>query len=154
MFNIFKKKQKSVDEIIKTYLQKSIDPRKTFVVAVVHKKNKQLYNIVTEIDNEIVSIDKTPYYAGTDSIFYRNETINKKSFDIPFVDVYEGCCLCVHPSKTSEDIKFSKRVVDMISLKLEQGILENRRKHQVDMRKIILFSLIGLAAVYIIFKMF
>lgn len=154
MFNFFKKKQKPMDEIIKSYLQKSEDARKTYIVAVVHKKNKQLYNIVTELNSEIVTIDETPYYAGTDAIFYRNETINKKSFDIPFVDVYEGCCLSVHPSKSSEDVRFSKRVVDMISLKLEQGILENKRKIKMDMKKILLFALIGIAAVYIVFKMF
>lgn len=154
MFNIFKKKQKPLDEVIKSYLQKSQEAKKTYVVAVIHKKNKQLYNVVTELESEIITIDKTPYYAGTDAIFYRNETINKKSFNIPFVDVYEGCCLCVHPSKSSEEIKFSKRVVDMISLKLEQGILENRRKHSMDMKKILIFSLVGIAAAYIIFKMF
>ena len=42
----------------------------------------------------------------------------------------------------------------MISLKLEQGILENKRKIKMDMRKILLFALIGIAAVYIVFKMF
>lgn len=151
---IFKRKAKQVDEVIKSYLTKSQDPRKTYVVAVVHKRNKKLYNVVTELGSEVITIDGTPYYAGTDALFYRREKINKKEFDIPFVDVYEDYTLAVHPSQNANDVRFSKRVIDMIALKLEQGILENKRRNKIDLRKIIIGIMIGGAAIYIIANMF
>lgn len=151
---MFKRKQKTIDDAVKNWLIKSQDPKKTYVIAVVHKKNKKLYNVVVELENEIVTIDKTPYYAGTDALFYRTESVNKKKLDIPMVDVYEGFCLSVHPSKDVQDIKFSKRVLDMVSLRIEQGILENRRKQKIDLKKIIIAVLIGGAAIFIISKMF
>lgn len=152
--SLFRKK-KPISEIVKIWLNKSQDPRKTYVLAVIHKKDKRVYNSIVELENDIISIDKTPYYAGKDAIFYRTEIINKKKYEIPMIDIYEGYCIAIHPSLNIEqDIKFSKRVVDTISLKIEQGILENKRKQKLDMKKILLGLLIGGAVIFIIIKMF
>lgn len=148
------KKNKIMNKTLKDYLIKSKNNKKTYVVAVVHKKNKKLFNTVVELSGECITIDKTPYYAGSDSIFFRTEKLSKKNIDIPMVDVYEGYCLAVHPSKQSNDIKFSKRVVDMIGLKIEQGVLENKRKQKMDMRKIIIFVFIGIGAIFALTKIF
>lgn len=148
-------KRKGIDDIVKIWLSKSKNPKKTYVVAVIHKKNKRLFQTVVELSNEIINISGTPYYAGNDAIFFKSEKIGKKKIDIPMVDVYEGVGLAVHPSKDLlKDLRFSKRVIDMISLYIEQGYLENKRKKKMDMRKIIMAVLIGLAAIFIIFKMF
>lgn len=150
-----KRKKKTINEVIQQWLMKSQDPKKTYVIAVIHKRDKKLHYVVVELEGEAVTIDKTPYYAGKDAIFYRTEIINKKKIEVPIVDVYEGYCLAIHPSiNVDNDIKFSKRVIDIISLKIEQGILDNKRKQKLDIKKILIAVLIGGAAIFIITKMF
>lgn len=149
-----KKRVTSAESVIKKWVDKSKDQKKTYVIAVIHKKNKKLYYDVVQLEGDIIEINKSPHYAGTDAIFYRTERINKTPIDIPMVDVYEDVNVAIHPSQNLNDPKFSKRVVDMIGLKIEQGILENRKKMKMDLRKIIIAILIGGAAIYIIASMF
>lgn len=149
-----KKRISSVESVIREWIDKSKDQKKTYVIAVIHKKNKKLYYDVVQLEGDIIMINKSPHYAGTEAIFYRTEKINKTPIDIPMVDVYEDFNVAVHPSQNLNDPKFSKRVVDMIGLKIEQGILENRKKTKVDLRKIIIAILIGGAAIYIIASIF
>lgn len=155
--SLFRKKKYSneISPAEKEWIKKSFsNERKSYVIAVIHKKNKKLKETIVELDNEIVIIDKTPHYAGDDSIFFKSVKLKNNKYDIPKVDVYEGSVIAVHPCKDIYDIKFSKRVVDMIGLKIEQGVLESKRRKKMDMRKIIMAVLIGIAAIIIFSKMF
>lgn len=151
---LFRKKKLPISEAEKAWIQKSQNPKKTYVIAVIHKKNKKLYEAVVELDGEIITIDKTPYYAGDDSIFFKRIKIKKSKYDIPKIDVYEGMAVAVHPCKNLNDIKFSKRIVDMIGLKIEQGVLESKRKQKIDLRKIIIAVFLGIAAIFVFTKIF
>lgn len=151
---MFKKNKKILDTAVMNWIKKSNDPKKTYVIGVIHKKNKKLYYSIVQLDNEIAYIDKTPHYAGDDSIFFKKVKLGKTSYDVPYLDIYEGNCVAVHPCKTTDDIKFSNRVVDMIALSIEKGFLDKRRHMKMDIRKILLGGLIGIAAIMIISKMF
>jgi len=155
--SLFKKKRFSneISPAEKEWIKKTYNnEKKSYIIAVIHKKNKKLKEIVTELDNEIVIIDKTPHYAGDDAIFFKNIKLKNNKYDIPKIDVYEGSVIAVHPCKDIYDIRFSKRVVDMIGLKIEQGVLESKRKRKLDLRKILTALLIGIAAILIFSKMF
>ncbi|MFW6173055.1 MAG: hypothetical protein ACOC5T_04860 [Elusimicrobiota bacterium] len=151
---LFRKKNSGLTDAERQWIIKSQNPRKTYIIAVIHKKNKKLYETVVELEGEIITIQGTPHYAGNDSIFFKRIKVKKNKYDVPKIDVYEGMALAVHPSQTTADPMFSKRVVDMIGLHIEQGVLESRRKKKLDLKKIIMAVLIGIAAIFIFTKMF
>lgn len=64
----------------------------------------------------------------------------------------KGAVFLFIQTKVQKIFVFQKRVVDMISLKLEQGILEKIKEKQKWIWKILLFALIGIATKFILFS--
>lgn len=149
-----KTKKKNIPEVVLKWMKKSRDPKTTYLIAVLHKPNKKIYEAVVPLKTDIVELNGKPYYAGTDAIFFKEFEMKGKKYNVPYVDVYEGYHVAIHPSKSIQDPRFSSKIINSIFLYLENKVLENRRNKSMNLRKIIMAILIGGAALYIIVSMF
>ena len=149
------KAKKHIPEVVLKWIKKSQDPKKTYIIAVLHKPNKKIYEAIVPLETDVVYMDKKPYYAGTDSIFYKEYQMKKKKFNVPYVDLYEGYAMAVHPSKDLQDHKFSQTAMKSLWIFIENKVMETRKKGKnMSIKQIIMAILVGGAALYIIGSMF
>lgn len=149
------KANKHIPEVVLKWIKQSQYPKKTYVIAVLHKSNKKMYEAVVPLETDVIYMDDKPYYAGTDSIFFKKYQIKKKSFNVPYVDVYDGYAMATHPTKDINNPKFSQTAMKSLWIFLENKVLETRKsKQKMNMKQIIMAVLIGIAAIVILTSMF
>lgn len=153
--NPLKSKQKnSIEKVIEEVIkQKNKSLRKTFSLVCFHKKDKNVVYLCSELDGEAVKIGKTYYYADSKRIYETIVQKGKTTYRIPQLDIYEGITVAYTPYEDIDTRKFSEVFQDIISLHIERGILENKRKKQVNLRNAITIGLIAIAGIVIFGRM-
>ncbi|MCM8786856.1 MAG: hypothetical protein NC935_02250 [Candidatus Omnitrophica bacterium] len=158
MFNFFRRKGKltsSLLKVIEDYLKlKEKDASHTYVIVKYSKKDRNVSFLVGKLEGEIVNINDIAYYVPEKSIYYFDFYLDKKKFSIPLVDVYEGITTSYNPYNDISSEIFSERVQKAIYLYLKTGIMEQKIKQSLSMKKILVGSLIGFVAIYLILKLF
>ncbi len=152
-----KKKQKKthISSTIEEVLNKrEKEPGKTFVLVCFHKKDKKMIFTCAELKGDVIKLGKTYYYVDSKRIYETEVNKGNTKYLIPYVDIWEGITVAFAPYENIDTRPFTDTFQDVISMHIEKGILENKRKSKVNMQKGIAAGLIGIAAVYIVVKMF
>jgi hypothetical protein len=150
-----KKNLTQIDNAVKEVLnQKNKNFNKTFALVSFHKSDKSVFYFCGEIIQDAIKYNGTYYYVNSDRIFETKIKHKKNDCIIPIVDLYEGITVSYTPYKDIDTRTFSEVFQDVISLHIEKGILENKRKTQINLRKAIAIALIGGTALFIFGKMF
>jgi predicted CopG family antitoxin len=157
MFKFLKKNKSksSFSLIIEEYIkQKQAQPLKTFVIVKYSKQDKTIQFKVCELKDSIVTIDKIAYFVSENNLYTFDEVINKIKHKVVLVDVYEGITTGYSPFEDRLLEIYNERVQKAIYLYLMTGIMENKLNKKISTRQMIIAGLIGIAAIFIIIKMF
>lgn len=149
--NPMKKPSKlNLDEVIEEVLKKrSKDPANTYCLSVFHKKDKRVIFFCGKLAGDAIEYRGTYYYVDSTRVYEQQVELGKNKYRIPYVDLYEGITIGFTPYSDIDTRPFSETFQDVISLHIEKGILENKKKKQVNLRKGIAIGLIALAGIYI-----
>src|SRR6056297_2892197 len=149
-------KQKSVKEIDKTIdevlKKREKDPKKTYALVCFHKKDKNTVYFCGELEGDAIKHKGTYYYVDSKRVYETQVTKGKNKYRLPYVDLYEGITVAFTPYEDIDTRQFSEIFQDTISLHIEKGILENKKKKQINLRKAIAIGLIAVAAFFILGK--
>lgn len=156
LLNPFHKPSKlMMEEIIQEVLQKrKKDPSKTYCLVCFHKKDKKMIFFCGELKGDAIKHNNTYYYVDSKRIFETTVMSGKQQNIIPYVDLYEDITVAFTPYENIDTRPFSATFQDVISMHIEKGILENKKRKQVNLRKTIAIALIVLTGLYIAGKTF
>lgn len=157
-FNIFKRKAKSVSDLsikLNEYADLSQkNPLKTYVLIKFAHKDKKVSYHICELKSDIVELNGCAYYVSSDYLYHFDFNVDKVKHKITMVDVYEGITTGYNPYEERLTEIYNEKVQKAIYLYLMTGIMETKLKQKTKMKTIIITALLGIAAVFIIFKMF
>lgn len=155
MFKKLKKKKLDFEVVLNEVISNSQkNPTKTYCLVQFHRKDKKLIPICAEIEKDAIKLGKTYYYTDTKRIYETKVQRGKQKHIVPVVDVFEGITVSFTPYEDIDSREFSELFQDVISLHIEKGILENKKKMQVNLRKAIAIGLIAIVGIIIFGKMF
>lgn len=149
-----KKKKTDFEKILQEVIKKSESSHKIFCLVQFHRKDKKMIPICAELEKDAIKLGKTYYYTDTKRIYELKIKRGKRTHVIPVIDIYEGITVSFTPYENIDSKEFSELFQDVISLHIEKGILENKKKMQVNLRKALAIGLIGIVALVIFGKMF
>ena len=153
--NPFKKRNNSIDAVVNEVIDMRIKkPQQTWGLINFHKKDKSVVPVAKEITSDAVKIGKIYYFADSKRLYEMLVRRGKNTYRIPVVDCYEGITVAYTPYEDVDTRMFSELFQDTISLHIEKGILDNKRKQQVNLRKALAIGLIAIVAVFIFGKTF
>ena len=153
-FSRKKQKTKDMDSVIKEVANKrESEPKKTFVLVCFHKKDKKMVFTSAELKGDVIKLGNTYYYVDSKRVYETETHKDGQKYSIPYVDIWEGITVAFTPYENIDKRPFSDTFQDVIALNIEKGILENKRKQKVNLQKGLTAALIGVAAVYILYKM-
>jgi hypothetical protein len=152
MIKLFSKKISNIDKVLNELIKKYNSPEVSCLV-LFHRKDKKIIPLCKTIKDETIKINEIYYYTDSKRIFETQVTKGNKCYNIPVVTIYEGVTVSFTPYEEINSREFSEVFQDMISLNIERGILENKRRKQVNMRKMIAIVLITIAGIFIGYKM-
>lgn len=150
---MFKKIKTDLEDVVQTIIKKE-SGRETYCLVQFHRKDKKLIPMSAELSKDAVKIGKTYYFTDTKRIWELKVKRGKRTYLVPVVDIYEGITVSFTPYEGIDSREFSELFQDVISLHIEKGILENKKKSQLNLRKAIAIGLITIVAVVIFGKMF
>lgn len=153
--NPLKRKSNSIDEVVNEVINMRIKkPQSTWGLVNFHKKDKSVVPLAKEITSDAVRIGKIYYFADSKRLYEMLVKRGKNAYRIPVVDCYEGITVAYTPYEEIDTRMFSELFQDTISLHIEKGILDNKRKTQINMRKALAIGLIAIVAIFIFGKTF
>jgi len=150
---IFKKTKTDFENVLNEVIKKD-SSSKTFCLVQFHRKDKKLIPICAELEKDAIKLGKTYYFTDTKRIWELKVKKGKRVYVIPVIDIYEGITVSFTPYEGIDSREFSELFQDIISLHIEKGILENKKKNQINLRKALAIGLIGIVALVIFGKMF
>lgn len=156
MFKLFKKKNKSnLVDILDEYIQKKEkDKNNTYVFVKFAKKDKSITYLVCKLEGNTIKINNVYYYVDNNMLFTWDYIVdNKNKYKITQVDVYEDLTLGYNPYLNQALEKFNEKIQKFIYLQLLAGIMETKLKKGTLSKKMIILILVGIAAVFIFFKL-
>lgn len=156
-FNFFRRNKTisylsaTIDEYI---LKMAKDQQKTYIFVKFSHKDKRITYHICELKGDVVEIKGCAYYLSNDNLYNFDHTSNKVNYKITTADVYEGITTGYNPLEQRLTEIYNETVQKALYLYLMTGIMENKLKSQTKMKTIIIAGLIGIGAIFVIFKMF
>src|SRR6056297_2475330 len=122
---------KTIDEVLK---KRQKDSRKTYALVCFHKKDKNTIYFCGELEGDAIKHKGTYYYVDSKRVYETQITRGKSKYRLPYIDLYEGITVAFTPYEDIDTRQFSEIFQDTISLHIEKGILENKKRKQVNLR--------------------
>lgn len=157
MFKLFKKKRlvsSLSDKLNEYFITTSKTPNKTYVFVKFAHKDKKISYHICELKGDIVEINGSAYYVSTDSLFTFDFYLGKEKVKVTTVDIYEGITAGYTPFEDRLTDIYNEKVQKAIYLYLMSGIMETKLKQKTKMKTIIITVMLGIAGIFILFKMF
>lgn len=163
MLNLFsKKKPKSnIQEAIKNHLANvETNPEKTYILVTYVKKDNTIVFYSRPIENNIVNINDVGYVVDDLCRYYFDyESYNEKTKKterqrILTTIIFEGSIVAFNPFINGSDPDLSERVAKNVLDYLKQGLLEAALKRRENLKKIIMYVFIAVAALFALGKIF
>lgn len=158
MIKLFNKKNKANSSLldkVNEYIDKTSKYKdKTFLFVKFAHKDKRLSYHICELLGDIVVINECSYYISSDNLYTFEYVLNKDKHKITTCDIYEGITTGYNPFEERLSNIYNEKVQKAIYLYLITGIMETKAKHKTNIKTIIIAGLLGLGALFVIFKMF
>ena len=158
MIKLFNKKVKTSSSLldkVNEYIDKTSKSKdKTFIFVKFAHKDKRLSYHICELLGDVVDINGCSYYISSDNLYTFEYTLNKEHHKITTVDIYEGITTGYNPFEERLSNIYNEKVQKAIYLYLITGIMETKAKHKANMKTIIIAGLLGLGALFVVFKLF
>ncbi len=157
MFKLFKNKKlvSSLSEKLNEFFViTNKNPNKTYIFVKFSHKDKKISYHICELKGDIVEINGSAYYVSTDSLFTFDFYLGKEKVKVTTTDVYEGITTGYTPFEDRLADIYNEKVQKAIYLYLMTGIMETKLKQKTKMKTIIIAGLLGIGALFVLFKMF
>lgn len=161
MLSLFRKKRpkSNIQEAIINHLSNvEANPEKTYILVTYVKKDNTIVFYSRPIENNIVSINEVGYVVDDICRYYfdyesYNEKIKKiERHRILTTIIFEGSIVAFNPFINGSDPDLSERVAKNVLDYLKQGLLEATLKRRENLKKIIMYVFIAVAALFALGK--
>lgn len=149
-----------IQKAIEEYIYKQDKYRdKTYVLVEFIKKDDSIQYMVKEIDGHSVEVgeDNIKYYAEKDFFKTLEYTKDDEKYRIPKIILFEGVTSAYNARKIMKYLRqpgFSEKFQKAMYIDIKSGIMEEQKQRKIDLRKWIAGGLFGVAALFIVYKMF
>jgi hypothetical protein len=166
LFNFIQKKKDEIQGIavettlnvaVKKYiaLTRNVSVKNHLIVEYI-KKDSEIVHLVLPFNGNSVEINKAKYIVDIEAITFIKAKVKyekeKKTFGhkIPITIIYEGRTEAISAAKWANDDRLSEKFQRIVFTELLGGIMELRAGMNPNLRKILVYGLIGIVVIVII----